>query len=283
MIKTTDRRIIPVLIAAVLMILVFWISPWEDADDWETYYYAARRLVAVDVPLYGTLITDNYYSNPPWLAASLVPVTLLPPKFGWALLSAGTLAVALLILRKWVSSPDLVRIISVLASPPMMYILLHGQIDVIVIGAVLLPAWVWPVAAITKPQVAIGLLFGIPRRQWLRAGIFVGLLFVISFLIWGLWPLELLRQPTPFVGAGHNLWAGLWPFQVPLGVLFLVLGISRKDERFLIAGSPFLSPYAALSTMIGPWIVAVSFLKTWQVAAVWASWWGAVLYRGWVG
>lgn len=274
-----NRGTLLVVLAAALMVLAFWLSPWEDADDWETFYYAARRLVAADQSLYDTMITENYYSNPPWLAAAIVPVTVLPPKFGWALLSAATLALALLVLRRWAASPGIVRMVAVLASPPMMYILLHGQIDVVIIGAVLLPAWVWPVAAITKPQVAIGLLFGIPRRQWLRAALFTGALLVISFLLWGFWPAEVIRQPKPFVGAGHNLWAGLWPFQVPMGVLLLALGVSRKDERFLIAGSPFLSPYAALSTMIGPWIAAVSFLKPWQTLLVLGSWWGAVVYR----
>lgn len=279
MTKALDRRLILVAAAAALMVAAFWITPWEDADDWETYYLAARRLAAAEVPLYGTMLTENYYSNPPWLAAALVPVSLLPIKLGWALLSAATLAAALLVLRRWIASPGAVRIVAVLMSPPMLYILLHGQIDALMVGAVLLPAWVWPVAAITKPQVTIGLILGVPRRDWLRAGIFTGALLAVSFLLWGLWPLELFRQPTPFVGAGHNLWAGLWPFQVPLGVLFLLLGVSRKDERFLIAGSPFLSPYAALSTMIGPWIAAVSFLKPWQALVVLASWWGAVVYR----
>ena len=274
-----NRGTLLIVLAAVLMVVAFWLSPWEDADDWETFYYAARRLVAADQPLYDTMITENYYSNPPWLAAAIVPVTVLPPKFGWALLSAATLAIALLLLRRWAASPGIVRMVAVLASPPMMYILLHGQIDVVIIGAVLLPAWVWPVAAITKPQVAIGLLFGVPRRHWLRAALFTGALLAISFLLWGFWPAEVIRQPKPFVGAGHNLWAGLWPFQVPMGVLLLALGVSRKDERFLIAGSPFLSPYAALSTLIGPWIAAVSFLKPWQTLLVLASWWGAVVYR----
>jgi len=168
------------------MVLAFWLSPWEDADDWETFYYAARRLVAADQPLYDTMITENYYSNPPWLAAAIVPVTVLPPTFGWALLSAATLAIALLILRRWAASPGIVRMV-----------------------AVLLPAWVWPVAAITKPQVAIGLLFGVPRRHWLRGAVFTGALLAILFLLWGFWPAEVVRQPKPFVGAGHNLWAGL--------------------------------------------------------------------------
>lgn len=279
MTRPSLRPILITVLAAILVVAAFWATPWDDADDWETFYFAARRVATADVPLYGTMITDNYYSNPPWLAAALIPATILPQKLGWAILCAATLGVGLLVLRRWAASPGLVRVLAVLFSPPMFYILLHGQIDLLIVGTVLLPAWVWPIAAVTKPQVAIGLLFGVPRAAWLRALLFSGIVLGVSFLIWGFWPPALFAQATPFIGASHNLWAGLWPFQVPLGVLLIVLGISRKDDRLLIAGSPFLSPYAALSTLIGPWIAAVTYLKSWQVALVWAAWWAAVVYR----
>jgi len=76
------------------------------------------------------------------------------------------------------------------------------------------------------------------------------------------------------------LWLGLFPFQVPVGVSLILFGISRKDEKLLIAGSPFLSPYAATSSLIGPWLAVSCFLNDWQVFIVWLSWWGAVIYRG---
>ncbi len=272
-------RFLIIILTGFIIFSAFYVSPWEDADDWETFYFAGKRLIVADTPLYGTLITENFYSNPPWLAAALIPLTLFPPKLGWALLCVGTLSLAMVLLRRWNPSPGMVKIFTALSSPPMLYILLHGQIDVIIISAVLLPSWFWPLAAITKPQVAVGLVLGVPRRNWLHAGLFTGAVFGISFVMWGFWPTELVQQATPFVGAGHNLWAGLWPFQVPLGVILILVGLSRSDERFLIAGSPFLSPYAAISTMIGPWIAATSFLKPWQVVVVWLSWWGAVVYR----
>jgi hypothetical protein len=204
---------------------------------------------------------------------------LIPLKLGWALLCAATLAVAVLVLRRFLPNPGWIRVLAVLGSPPMFYILVHGQIDVILIGAVLLPAWLWPLAAITKPQVTIGLILGVPRPLWLRAALVTGAALGVSFLLWGFWPPEMLAQAGRFADTSRNVWAGLWPFQVPAGIMLLLLGVTRKDARFLIAGSPFLSPYAALSTLIGPWIAAVTFLKPWQVAVVWASWWGAVVYR----
>jgi hypothetical protein len=279
MTRPSTRTLMLLLLTGALLVTAFWISPWDGADDWETFYLAAKRLIAADTPLYGSLLSHSYFSNPPWVALSVAPLTILPPKFGWAVISAASLALALLVLRRWDVAAGWVKAAAVLGSPPMFYILLHGQIDMVVVSAVLLPAWTWPVAAITKPQVAIGLLVGVPRRQWLRAALFSGVALAISFVLWGFWPPALLGQATPFVGEGHNLWASLWPFQLPLGVLLVVAGLGRADERLLIAGSPFLSPYATFSTLIGPWIAAVSYLKAWQVAVVWLSWWGVVAYQ----
>jgi len=47
----------------------------------------------------------------------------------------------------------------------------------------------------------------------------------------------------------------------------------------LIAGTPFLSPYAALSSFAGPWIAAITWLSDGQATVVFASWWGAVIAR----
>lgn len=107
----------------------------------------------------------------------------------------------------------------------------------------------------------------------------LGVLGLVTVILFGFWPLDLITQPTPFQNAAHNMWYGLWPFQVPAGLAILLIGARRKDERLLIAGSPLVSPYATTSTLIGPWIVAMNYLTDRQAALVWASWWGAVIYR----
>jgi hypothetical protein len=231
--------------------------------------------------MYGSRITHDYYSNPAWLAVALIPLAILPEHIGWALLCALTLGAAILVLRHWSSdsAPGLVKPVLVLTSPAMFYTLMHGEIDVLIIAGVLLPAEWWLLTALTKPQVALALALGIPLRKWVRAGLILLVVLVISLVFAGWWPPRLLHQPTPFRNATHNLWFGLWPFQVPAGVALAVKGLQHKDDRFLIAASPFLSPYAATSSLIGPWIAVFTFLTTWQAAFVWASRWGAVVYR----
>lgn len=276
------RRSIVFVLLFVALVFIFFLSPWPGGDDWETFRGAVWRLLEGE-RLYGTRITHAYYSNPPWLAALLLPLGILPFKFGWAIVCAASLGAALLLVYRWQPQTGIVKPLLILLSPPMFYILMHGQIDALVLSGVWLPTQYWAIVALTKPQVAIGLIAGIPQRHWIRALALTGILVGLSLLLLGNWVEELLHQPSPFVGAGHNLWQHLWPFQVPAGVALVLLGMSRKDERLLVAGSPLLSPYAAISTLIGPWIAAVTYLSNWQAALVFLSWWGAVLYRGLVG
>ncbi len=262
----------------VVLVVAFVVSPWPGGDDWETFQGAAQRLLSRD-SLYGSRITHAYYSNPPWLAALLVPLGILPFKLGWAFICATSLGAALLLLHRWQPRAGMVKPFLVLLSPPMFYILMHGQIDALVISGVWLPSQCWAIVALTKPQVAIGLAAGIQRKQRLKAVLVTAVLLALSVLVLGNWIEAFLNQPAPFVEADHNMWRGLWPFQVPAGVALVALGISRNDERLLISGSPLLSPYAAISTLIGPWIAAVTYLSNRQATLVFLSWWGAVIYR----
>jgi hypothetical protein len=266
--------------AAVVFLVAFAAAfallPMPGGDDWETFHGAGQRILHGE-PLYGSLVTHAYYSNPPWVAALLAPISLLPVRWGWGLLAGGTLLVSVFLVAKY--APGKLKFIFFLLSPPVIYTLLHGQIDVLILAGVLLPREWWPLAAVSKPQVAVGLALGVPRNRLLRAGLLGAAVLLASWLLFGPWPLELLRQPTPFQEMTHNLWLGLWPFQAPLGIALLALGLERKDERFLFSASPFLMPYAAISSLVGPWLAGLSFLKDWQAGVVFVAWWGAVLYR----
>src|SRR5437588_841135 len=55
-----------------------------------------------------------------------------------------------------------------LLSPFVVYLLLHGQVDALVLLFVLLPRWTWVAAALGKPQAAAGLAVESlrDRRGW---------------------------------------------------------------------------------------------------------------------
>lgn len=278
--EAQTRRAMTIL-TFVILLIAFTVTPLPGGDDWESFINAARR-AAEGQPLYGVL-DPHYYSNPPWFALALFPVAWLPLRISFGLMMAVSIIVALRLLRRW--SPDdmgWVKSTLVLLSPPMLYLLLHGQVDLLILGGLLLPTQFWGLGALTKPQVTIGLLLGIERtpKHIMQAVLIVGGAVLVSFLLFGNWVSEMLGYTHQIEHWGQNYWRDLFPFQVPLGVYFLLQGIRQRDERLLVAGSPFVSPYAATSSFIGPWIVALSYLNNWQAVALFASWWGAIIYQG---
>lgn len=271
-----NKELFIVLFILGILITVFALLPLPGGDDWETFRGASRRILDGS-PLYGEKVTHAYYSNPPWVALLLIPLSLFPFQWGWAILAILSFFVIILVCRRW--RLDILKTTLVLISPAMFYLMLHGEIDAFTLAGVLLPQETWFLVAASKPQVAVGLILGVRKERLVKAFGITILVLVLSFLFFGLWPLDVIQQPTPFVDAGHNLWAGLWPFQFPAGLAILLLGVKRQDERFLIAASPFLSPYAATSSLLGPWIALASYLNRWETLLVFLAWWGAVLYR----
>ena len=258
------------------LIAAFSLSPLPIGDDWEVFFEAGRR-VLTGGSLYGEpIFKEFYYYNAPWLAVLIAPFTLLPSRLGWSILSALTLILTILVVRRW--EKGLLKPVLALVSPPMFYILLHGQVDAIVLAGVMLPNLYWGLVALAKPQVTFGLIFGGKDTNGAlnMIGATAGI-FLISLLLFGAWPLDLMRQPGP-VGE-HNIWLGLWPFQVPVGLGIAFFGMNRKDDRFYIAASPFFLPYAATSSLLGVWIVMMSLLKNWQSIIVLMAWWGVTIYR----
>lgn len=275
---TPRQQIVLVGIAVLVLTVLFGLFPMPGGDDWDFYRSAVQRMLSGQSLYTGKIGLNNVeYHYPPWVAVVLLPLGVLPHNWGRALLSALTFMVLVLVGRRY--QLRVVKQALVLLSPPMFYILLHGQIDALVLGILLLPESWRLILSITKPQVSIAFLFGTPRKDWLRAVIIAAAVTVISFIVFGLWPLELLRQPSNFIGLGLNIWGGLWPFQVPLGLVLLLRAIERRDDRYLLAASPFFMPYAATSSLIGPWLALCGFLKDWQALLVLLAWWAASFSR----
>ncbi len=273
---------IGVLVLGILVLLFAWV-PLPGGDDWAVFYVAARRVLEGSAlygePLVRLSLYDYYYYNPPWLAVSLIPLALLPFRWGRAVLSASTLLLAALLLRRWEKSPyGLPKMVLVLLSPPMIYLLRNGQVDALVLGGVFLPVEFWPLVALTKPQVAVGLALGVPRPHWRRAALVMAGFLLLSGLFWGNWLVALVQQPAPLANES-NLWFGMWPFQVPVGLALLWLGIRDKDERLLVASSPFLSPYASTHSLLGPWIALLTWLSPAPGTIALLTWWSAIIYR----
>ena len=87
--KQAARRWVLAGLAGLLLVAAFSLAPLPGGDDWEKFSAASRR-AWVGEPLYGEEVSTRYY-NPPWLAVALSPLSLLPHRLGWALLSVASL------------------------------------------------------------------------------------------------------------------------------------------------------------------------------------------------
>lgn len=263
----------------VMLLAVFVIAPPPGGDDWQAMVDASIRLTAGE-PLYG-VNAPYYYANPPHLAALLVPVGWLPALIHLALIRAVSITLALMLLQRWCDGDVLAKFTLTFLSPPMIYILLHGEIDVVMLAGVFLPPQWWGLVVFTKPNIMLGMVFNIPRRQWLKAGVIIGVVIGASLIFLGNWITAWLAQSPIIAAYPHNLWRGLWPFQVPLGMFLLLQGLKWREERLLIASSPFLVPYANIGNLMGCWLVAVSYLNKRESLVLLVVWWGVVLVRVW--
>ena len=108
---------------------------------------------------------------------------------------------------------------------------------------------------------------------------------MFSFLVFGNWLQGILlqnaQQNTTF--AVNNVLAGMFPFQMIIGLGLVAVAFEKDDERIYVAASPFLFPYAATSSYVGTLMMAFSMLRGWQSLVIWGAWWGALAYRLLIG
>lgn len=262
--------------ACLGLVVAFVLSPLPVADDWQMFYDVAGHVLRGQ-PLYNTSLQYTVYPYPPWVAVGLAPLSWLPMRWGWAVLVVISLALALAVARRWCAG--YIKPVLFLISPPMLYVLLHGQMDALVLAGCLLPREWWVLVALTKPQITGGLALGVLRARWRQMLLVTALGLLISFIWFGDWPLQLWRQPAAFIQAPHNVMGGVWPLAIPVGVFLLVMGLRRKEDRLLLAASPFFAPYVATSSLLGLWLAVLTFLTDVEAGLVWLSWWGVIVYR----
>lgn len=181
--------------------------------------------------------------NPPWLFPMLLPLAWLPSRVGAAVLAALTLVV----LIEYVKG-DWCKALALVLSAPALAVLHFGQIDVIPLVALMMPTWCSLPLLAVKPQ---GVFLAALRRLT-PASITVFLVILsLSFLVWGLWPLDILDIAGTPDGL-HN--RSIFPWSV--GITFGVLAYLRTHpdtkhaDGLLCLASLAASPYWAIHSLL---------------------------------
>jgi hypothetical protein len=188
--------------------------------------------------------------NPPWLLLPLGVAALLPATLGQSLLFwLGMQSYMFVTLRLGGQQRTGALLF---AYPGTLSGLLLGNVDWLVVLGVVLPARWGLFLVLIKPQLGVGLALLWLVEAW-RAGGWrqvastfapVTVAFLLSFALYGLWPFRpLVAGSVPLVDTHWN--GSLFPYSIPIGILFAALVLWRGHRGAAIAFGPAVAPYLA--------------------------------------
>ncbi len=265
------------LIAALLLaffIIMIWVAIMflPPAVDWHSAFRpAARAYLSLQSPY-----NIERYVSPPWTAILLIPFAVFPEQVGRVLQFVVAILMLSFIIKRLGGS--LFSTVIFLLSPPIMHMLLNGNLEWIALSGLIMPPQIGLFFILIKPQVGIGIAIfwlveafrggGFKQVIYTFAPItIVSLLFMIPF---GFWPNHFWYSYTI---AYWN--ASLWPASIPVGLVLLAHAIRNRTFKPALAAGPCLSPYVLLHSwsaallaiipstieltvaVIGLWIVAL--------------------------
>jgi len=247
--------------------------------DWLNTYMPAALAVWHGQSPYG----DSIFYAAPWAVIPLIPFALMPYEIGrWCVFILGLLAFAYTAFKLGAKP---IPMVIFLTSAAVIGNLNNGNIEWMPLLGFVLPPWLGLIFVMIKPQVGIGIAIYWLFEAWRKEGIkqviktfspVIGL-FLISFWLYGLWP---LRFRTTLSASVDNM--SLWPNGIFIGLVLLVYAIRKNEKRAAMASGPFLAPYVLQFTWAAPMLALLQ--EPWLLFAAWLGLWVPILMRimnGW--
>lgn len=216
-------------------------------------WYDQERTFTQVIHHFLTPYADPHFVNPPWTAIILAPFGLIPlPLAALIQLCLYFAILALIMIRL---GGGLRTALVVFTSFMAFDAALELNIEWIVALGLLVPAEYCLPFLLVKPQIALGYAASFDVRTMWRAGLVMGGVLLVSFVVWGFWPPELYEQTTFVTGQAHNL-APIavlpWPVSVAVGLWLEWRAFRRHDPILGVLGWMFLSPYLTLYSILLP-------------------------------
>jgi hypothetical protein len=263
-----DRQIIANIfsLSFILSILAIFYLLMDTGADWQgALLPACRELLAFRSPY------DQFnFFNPAWALLPLLPLSFLPDKVGSVILSITNVMVFAYIAHRLKARPLIVILIATL--PPVLY---STNIDWMVALGLIMPPQIGLFFVLVKPQVGVFIaLFWFSQaarygvREVLRTFAPVTVAFILSFIVFGFYPLKWVGQLSLL----DNHWnIQIFPYGIPVGLVLIGTSLRNKQLGLSATAAPFLSPYS----LMWSWPVAVlgllpdAFITTLAIAGIW--------------
>lgn len=241
----------------------------EQIDWMRTFRPAALKIIHGQSP-YSILS----FSYPVWMLFPLIPIAILPVKIGNGILFFVQVLVLIFIAIKMGASPF--SLAAFFLSFPILFMLLFGQIDWLVLTGLIFPPWAGLFFLLAKPQLGLIPALFLIIEEWRKNGFKKTLLtvtpvcvaFMISFLVYGAWFLQL---DYGFLTAKYNF--SLWPSSISFGLFFIIYSIRKRKIEAALLANPLLSPYVGPHSWSGAMLAVLPYklecilvsLSTWII------------------
>jgi len=218
-------------------------------------------------------INSYGFFNPPWAMIPFVPLILLSDKIVSVIFFCMSILVFGFVAYK-MGAPIFAAIFFAL-SPFVIRCANDPNIDWLIVLGFLLPPKIGLFFVLAKPQIgwAVALFWFIEAwengkfREILKTFSPVVICYIISFLIFGFWPLNSFGLEE----AAHN--TSLFPMSIPIGLGFLVMSLRKRNLGNSIISAPLLSPYVGpvswgvpiLGILPNKWEFLFVVLGTWII------------------
>jgi len=267
---TSKNILTGVVITCVALAVSFLVAPFvPSAIDWTITFRPAALTLLSGLSPYGRV----YYVHAPWTLVLLLPLALLPEAVGRVMVLICGLASYTFVAYRLGAKP--IAIIFLLLSPLVMHVLLNGNMDWLAVLGFVMPPQFGLFFISIKPQIGIAVaLFWLIEawreggwKQVLRTFAPFTIVLMLSFAIFGLWPLETIRENI--IGISYN--ASLWPMSIPVGLALFIAAIRKRKIEYAMAASPCLSPYLLFYSWGGALLAIISSVPE-TIAAVIGLW-----------
>lgn len=218
--------------------------------DWGIDWKVNIRWASVNVITGHTPYTSVIQCLPPWIYLLLSPIAILPEDLGIAVIFVLTYMVVAFVLYRL--NGNIWIIIAFLLNSYIWKNARVGNIDFLAMFGFILPPQIGLFFVLIKPQIGAGIAIFWLIEAW-RKGKFreifrifapVTIAYLLSFLLYGLWPLKV-------IGMTHDPYnSSLWPWAIPIGVILLYKSIRERNSLFAIGASPFVAPYVNFTSYV---------------------------------
>lgn len=273
-------------VGLIIWVLYAYIGP---GDDFKRCY---TNMVLYPEKLQEVVVRP-WTQNPPWLAPFMAPFVTLPGRSGYYVFIAVSIGVVIFGAYFFGGRP-----LPVLLSAHLFWILWWGQIEAWGVLA-LVVAWLalkkdsWKIMffalilASFKPQISFIPVLGLwwmSKNRWKPiVGMFI--LFGLSILIYGPWPVWYWKSIFNFVGDNHagpwNASLGLWA--LPLFIPALLVPMDKYNRVMALAAtgyivSPYMPYYSTIPLLLFnlPWWAYI-FAFIGYLTPVWDYAWNSVV------